>query len=61
MILNLEKFIQLSSLLEHCWRLVQPFADFGIFAVNTSDKSPKSVFFSSKLGCTTCKNDEIPV
>ena len=36
-------------------------ADFGIFEVNTSDKSKKSVFFSSKLGRTTCKNDEIPV
>lgn len=33
----------------------------GIFAVNTSDKSKKSVFFSSKSGRTTCKNDEIPV
>ena len=30
-------------------------------AVNTSDKSRKSVFFSSKPGRTTCKNDEIPV
>ena len=36
-------------------------ADFGIFTINTSDKSRKSVFFSSKPGCTTCKNDEIPV
>lgn len=33
----------------------------GIFAVNTSDKSRKSVFFSSKLSGSTCKNDEIPV
>ena len=55
MILNLGKFIQLSALLGHC------LADFGIFEVNTSDKSKKSVFFSSKLGRTTCKNDEIPV